>query len=443
MASIVRYAGRLRRIEFVPGRGQPRRAVRLGAVSQKVAASWKAKIEAILADKLMNRPHDAELAAWIAGLDEKMLARLRKAGLADGVGLAQTTLTGLMDRYFAAMTCKPQTRVFYRHTRRCLEAFLGAARPLRDIGPGDADAWRAWLAEHEKLAPATVSRRIVAARTMWRAAVRWKLASENPFEGIKAGHQSNEDRKRFVPQEVIDRAIAEVPDTEWKCIIALARYGGLRCPSEHFALRWADVNWERGEISVTVPKLAHIEGRGRRTIPLFAELREHLLTLFEEAEPGTEYVISKHRLGSANLRQQFKRILARAGITPWPRLFQNLRASRETELMREYDLATAAKWIGNSPEIAARHYATSVDLDSDFRRAAGLGTEAQQKAQQSASVGNRPRATADSARYSQTGERAGKVNTGLVGAIADETSHCASMGRAGIEPARPFRDKGF
>lgn len=55
--------------------------------------------------------------------------------------------------------------------------------------------------------------------------------------------------------------------------------------------------------------------------------------------------------------------------------------------MREYDLATACRWIGNSPAVAARHYSMSIDLDADFRRAVGQGVgEAQQKAQQSASA---------------------------------------------------------
>lgn len=61
----------------------------------------------------------------------------------------------------------------------------------------------------------------------------------------------------------------------------------------------------------------------------------------------------------------------RAGQSPWPKLWHNLRASRESELMREYDLATVCRWIGNSPTIV-RHYATSVDLNADFRKAAGL-----------------------------------------------------------------------
>jgi len=403
----------------------------------KVAETWKARIEAILADKLLNLPHDAELAGWIAGLDETMLARLRSAGLADGVGLAQTTLGAFLERYFGTITCKLATRTFYGHTRRCLETKFGASRPLRDIGPADADQWRAWLTDDQELSPATVARRIIAARTIWRAAVRWKLASENPFEGIKAGHQSNEERKRFVPRDAIEKAIAEAPDAEWRCIIALSRYGGLRCPSEHFALRWADIDWDRGTIRVTVPKLAHIEGCAQRMIPLFPELRLHLLELFDAAEPGNEYVIAKHRLPCANLRQQFERILLRAGLSPWPRLFHNLRASRETELMREYDLATVAKWIGNSPEVAARHYATSVDLDGDFRRAAGLGAQAQQKAQQSA---------AESREYEGQGRTRPGVRENETAKIIGDVARCpseasggiranfTSMGRRGLEP---------
>ncbi|HEX2973838.1 MAG TPA: hypothetical protein VHP11_16010, partial [Tepidisphaeraceae bacterium] len=128
----------------------------------------------------------------------------------------------------------------------------------------------------------------------------------------------------------------------------------------------------------------HREGHAYRMLPLFPELREYLLQLFTETPEGTEYVISKCRGGALNLRTQFERIIKRAGEAPWPRLFHNLRASRETELLREYDFATVCKWMGNSPAVAARHYATSVDLDGDFRRAAGLVDQAQQKAQQSA-----------------------------------------------------------
>ena len=55
--------------------------------------------------------------------------------------------------------------------------------------------------------------------------------------------------------------------------------------------------------------------------------------------------------------------------------------------MREYDLSTVCHWIGNSPAVAAKHYAMSIDRNADFRRAIG-SKEAQQNAQQSATVGH-------------------------------------------------------
>ncbi len=411
MASIVTYSDGLRRIEFSLVPKGPRKTLRLGRVSARVAETWKARVATIVADKLSTRPHDAETAKWLGELDESMLARLRAVGLAEGVGLSQTTLGEFLERYFAAMAVKPATRTFYSHTRRNLEEHFGKTRLLRGISAADADSWRAWLIETEKLSAATVARRIIAARTIWRKALRWKLAAENPFAGIRAGHQANESRKVFVSHAVIGSVIEAAPDAEWKAIIALSRYGGLRCPSEHFALKWNDIDWEKGTVRVTCPKLAHIAGFAQRIIPLFPELRDRLLAAFAEAEPGAIHVVSRHRLGAMNLRRRLTQIIEKAKVAMWPRLFHNLRASRETELMREYDLATVCKWIGNSPAVAATHYATSVDLNADFKRAAGIDAkpprQAQQNAQQSASGDGEQRMsrkTSDGEKHQETRE---------------------------------------
>ena len=153
-------------------------------------------------------------------------------------------------------------------------------------------------------------------------------------------------------------------------------------------MTWADVDWDAGTLRVRSVKTEHHAGHGVRVIPLFPELRALLMDVFDAAEPGVEHVITRYRDSTVNLRTQFHRMIRRVGFEPWPRLWQNLRASRESELMREYDLTTVCKWIGNSPAVAAKHYAMSIDLDSDFRRAIG-SKQAQQKAQQSASVGHR------------------------------------------------------
>ena len=54
----------------------------------------------------------------------------------------------------------------------------------------------------------------------------------------------------------------------------------------------------------------------------------------------------------------------------WPHLIQNLRASCESDLAREYGDVAACEWIGNSLTVASQHYLHLTDLD--FDRAAGI-----------------------------------------------------------------------
>jgi hypothetical protein len=72
-------------------------------------------------------------------------------------------------------------------------------------------------------------------------------------------------------------------------------------------------------------------------------------------------------------------------VKPWPKLFHNLRASRETELASEYPIHVVCNWIGNTAAIAAKHYWTV--RDQDFERASQCGAKsgaraAQNRAQQ-------------------------------------------------------------
>ena len=132
-------------------------------------------------------------------------------------------------------------------------------------------------------------------------------------------------------------------------IVVLSRYGGLRTPSETLSLRWQDINWETNRIVVQSPKTKR-HGKPTRTIPLFAEVREHLETSFEMAPEGAVYVVDERfrkalkpdGWGNCNLRTTLEKIIERAGLTQWPRLFHNLRASRETELVEQ-----RFRWLPN------------------------------------------------------------------------------------------------
>jgi integrase len=177
--------------------------------------------------------------------------------------------------------------------------------------------------------------------------------------------KANRSRDYFVTREEADAVTAACPDNQWKLLFALSRYGGLRCPSEHLALLWGDVNWDAETITVRSPKTAHVDGREERLMPLFPELREPLEAardeFLEHFDPKADRlseqpIISRYRDTNSNLRTQLNRIIRKAGLKPWPKLFQNLRATRATELAMEHPGHVAAAWLGHSNTIADVHY---------------------------------------------------------------------------------------
>ena len=85
------------------------------------------------------------------------------------------------------------------------------------------------------------------------------------------------------------------PDAEWRLLFALARWGGLRVPSEALRLRWQDIDWSNERFTVTSPKTEHHEGHDSRMVPIFPELLAHLREAFEQAEPGAEFCITRYR----------------------------------------------------------------------------------------------------------------------------------------------------
>ena len=153
---------------------------------------------------------------------------------------------------------------------------------------------------------------------------------------------------------------------------------------------------------VRSPKTEHHKGHESRLVPLFPELVPYLREAFEQASPGTEYVITRYRNPKCNLRSQFERIIIKSGLKPWPKLFQNLRSTRETELVEKWPEHVVCAWIGNSKAVAREHYLQVTD--EHFEQAAKIFTgdskAAQNAAQQmSAEPCNVPLPVSESAKY--------------------------------------------
>ena len=306
-----------------------------------------------------------------------------KPDILESVGLKQF-LTDYFDR---RTDIKKSSLTVYGHVRRNLLAFFESDKTLSDFTTGHAVDFGRFL-KQAGLASTTIDRRISLARTIFEDAVRHQLISVNPFSDVRKPLKSimsrnNKSRQRFIEKTTIDRVMDFAADAEWRLLIVLARYGGLRVPSEPLSLRWCDVDWQRKRVLVTAPKTEHHEGKGTRWIPMFPELVDPLRDVYEQAEPGDEFVIVNNRPATlrdsagnwqnANLRTQFARIIRRAGFEPWPKLWQNLRSTRETELTgpgHNHPLHVVTAWLGNTEAIAREHYLQITD--GDFERATAL-----------------------------------------------------------------------
>ena len=120
------------------------------------------------------------------------------------------------------------------------------------------------------------------------------VAPDGKRRSIRLGKVSQRTAESFrerVEQLQVRRVLDACPNAEWRLIVALSRFGGLRVPSEVASLRWRDVDWAGNTIKVTSPKTARV-GKESRTIPLFPELRPFLEEAFDAAPEGAEYAIT-------------------------------------------------------------------------------------------------------------------------------------------------------
>ncbi len=369
MATLFTEQSGSKRIQF-QFNGQ-RKSLRLGKVTQRQAESVRVKIDGMVAAKQANFPIDGETSTWLAQLTDEFHAKVAETGLIPAKG--NSALGPFLERYIASRTdIKTTTLRWYTDAKADLIASIGASKRMPDITPVDADGIRLYL-ERKGLGPNTVRRRIGICRQIFNAAKRYKLIQDNPFAGMATEVRSNPDKFRYVTQEETKSILEHCPDATWKAIVCLVRFGGLRCPSEVLSLQWGHVNWEDSRLTVPSPKTAHHEGKSSRVIPLFPELQRALTEALEEALPGEQYIIQRYRSNTVNLRTHFERIIAKAGVAPWPKLFVNLRSSRETELIKDFPIHTVTAWLGNSPRIAMKHYLQVTE--DDYAKAIGISNQ--------------------------------------------------------------------
>ena len=167
-------------------------------------------------------------------------------------------------------------------------------------------------------------------------------------------------------------------------------------------------------------------------MPIFPESIPHLEAVWDAADVGTVHVINRYRHNNANLRTQLGRILRVAKVKPWPKLFQNLRASRATELAAEHPSHVAAAWLGHSTIVAAKHYwqVTDADFEKATKGEGSTEEKSLHKALQSVHAESRFDSQPATVSHEQT-----PVLPEL--ASSREIVRMCSVGDTGLEPVTP------
>ncbi len=336
-----------------------RKRLYCGKVTQRQAEEIDRHVEQLKSRKISGYIVPDSTEHWLNNIDESLREKLVKLGLI--AKRQSTTLGKFVEEYLTGRTdLKESTLQQLNISKDFLILFLGKTSPLKSINRGDAERFRLFLLD-KGLSENTVRRHCGRARQFFNAAIKLELATFNPFDELKVSVNANESRFYFVSLEETEKTLAVMPDAEWRALFALCRFGGLRCVSEVMRVRWVDVHWDVDKMTVWSPKTEHHVNGASRVIPLFPELRRHLEECFDQAEPGTEYVIHKRRVSSSYLRKRIIEFVRSAGLEPWEKLFQNMRATRQTELADTFPDHVVSKWLGNSVAVAKKHYLRTTD----------------------------------------------------------------------------------
>ena len=313
------------------------------------------------------RTEDKRLRTWIETASPVILGKLADHGL---ITIAKRITTReLWDMFIAQKTKIAESTLdtFTRSETRFFE-FFKENEWIADLTQDRMLEWKEVLMGQG--AEATAALILSKAKVVFNWAVKKKYIEVSPLKGVDKGSYENKKNDREITMaeyyKLLDVAICQ----EWRVIFALARIGGLRAPSEVLGVRWSKVDWDKNRFTFPDSKRKDKEGNPyERTVPLFPALRVELKALWErDRDKNYEFVINRYRDPKTNLGTEFARAAKAAGLDKIPRPFDNMRATRSTEVIKKCGPKVESEWIGHSTETARKHY--WMVMEHDFADAA-------------------------------------------------------------------------
>ena len=348
-----------------------RQTIRLGKTSRKKAERLKTIVEDCLSSIRLSQVLEDKTQEWLNEADDVIYSKLAAVGLVNDRDSFR--LEPFIDEYIKSRTdLKPRTVVKFNATKEYLVEHFGANRELRRINEADGEAFRIFLLSKKNhsgkpMAENTVRKHTQIAKQFFNHAIKRDILRVNPLAELPSTVMPNKERMFYINHQQARAVIDACPDAQWRLIFALARYGALRCPSEILRLRWEDINWEKQEMFVRSEKTEHHVGQGRRKVPIYTDLFPFLKEAYDQSEGMGEYVIHRYRAYDVNLRSELHCIIDRAGVERWPKAFQNLRASRATDLVMHHPMHVVSQWTGHSIETMRKFY---LQVTEEHREAA-------------------------------------------------------------------------
>jgi integrase len=314
---------------------------------------------------------DKAVANWLTAAPAELQAKLAKVGLINVT--KSKTCQETWDACLQSKTdVKPVTSQTYLNHRSIFFETFPLDEPVERITPERLLKWKQALLD--EYSQASVAGFVKVTRMVFGYAVKRKWLHENPLEGIPVGSFINRDNDRIISMEEYAKLLNACLNQEWRTIIALARIGGLRCPSELKQLRWSDVHWAENRFLVHSPKTERYVEHRERLVPLFPELRAVLERHFAET-PCNEFVIQHYQGMAWQIGSPFQTIARRAGLGTIIRPFDNMRMSRSNEVEQRWGAKLESLWIGHSEATMRKHYAKA--REEDFADAAKPSLESQ------------------------------------------------------------------
>ena len=176
-------------------------------------------------------------------------------------------------------------------------------------------------------------------RAIFNFAIKHGYIQESP---MKFWTKQKEQPRRFqLTLEDLGKILA-VADKHVRLAVELCYQLGVRPgASELFALKWSDVDFEKGQITVFGRKTNKI-----RVIPIKPAFLEYLGK--EQAQSQCEYIISYKGKPVTRINKAFQRACIRAGITYPVRMYDLRHMFATLMLTHGADLAAVSRLLGHS-----------------------------------------------------------------------------------------------